>query len=198
MRRAHKFLTDERKVKGERFFCFFVFNLPQYLRIPEGWVSPLLLGYFVSISEHPGTRPQCLLSRRVCSALSVRLSSIHTFQSPGSEFIPGHWSSHEKSPPTPSLPLCQVWYSLCLGPTVFTHHTLSPLDQKSIPQFHLSGEGLLFFFLTKICTFPSWIAQTLGTLRLQWLISETKLSSQELFPNKSTRGVGVGRVEPGR
>lgn len=104
----------------------------------------------------------------------------------------------KKSPPTPSLPLCRVWYSLCLGPTVFTHRTLSPLDQRSIPrEFHLKGEGLLFFFLTKIRTFPSWIAQPLGTLRVQWLISETKLSSQELFPNKSTRR-GRGRVESGR
>lgn len=127
----------------------FFFYLPQYLRIPEGWVSPLLLGYFVSISAHSGTRPQCLLSRRVRSALCVRLSSIHTFQSPGSESISFHWSSHKKkkSPPTPSLPLCRVWYSLCLGPTVFTHRTLSPLDQRSIPrEFHLKGEGLLFFF----------------------------------------------------
>lgn len=71
----------------------------------------------------------------------------------------------KKSPPTPSLPLCRVWYSLCLGPTVFTHRTLSPLDQRSIPrEFHLKGEGLLFFFFNKNPYFSKLDCTTIGNI----------------------------------
>lgn len=146
VRRAHKFLTDERKVKEK---CFF-FYLPQYLRIPEGWVSPLLLGYFVSISAHSGTRPQCLLSRRVRSALCVRLSSIHTFQSPGSESISFHWSSHKKKkkksshtePPTVSGLVQSLFGSNSLYPP----HPQPPRPKIHPPRVSFEGGGAAIFF----------------------------------------------------
>lgn len=77
----------------------------------------------------------------------------------------------------------QIQNSLCLDSTA----VCPPRPQSPSPKLILGvsfGKGRKKKPF-KICVFTSRISQSLGTLRLEWLISQAKLSPQRLFTNKS-------------